>query len=267
MNLDVNSPPETWAYFNVIPGVEHLARTSLIAPFPPAELMQRVSGLTEEKDFAQHGKDIFLALSQASPKPLASFENILDFGVGSGRLARMFMGFKGRYFGADIDHELVNWTSSAMRWVTPICTFPKQALPCPDAAFDLVIAVSVFTHMNEQDSKFYLRELHRVAKPGATLLLTVHGERALQRAETEEEIFKMLSVGQAAIEDARRRIQSPGFTFIIQPHGHLTTDHYEYGISFTGENYIRSEWSKLFTIRTVRFSAIYDFQDIIVLSR
>jgi SAM-dependent methyltransferase len=267
VTLDVNSPAETWAYFNAIPGVEHLARASLIAPFPPPDLMQRVSGLTQQKDFAQHGKDIFLALSRASPKPLASFESILDFGVGSGRLARMFKGFKGRYFGADIDHELVNWTSSAMNWVSPMRTSSKEALPCPAAAFDLVISVSVFTHMNEQDSEFYLRELRRVTQPGATLLLTVHGERALERAETEAGILQMLGIERAGIDEARRRMQSPGFTFIIQPNGHLTTDRYDYGISFTGESYIESTWAKLFTVEKIDFSTIYDFQDIVVLSR
>jgi SAM-dependent methyltransferase len=267
MSLDVNSLPEAWADFNATPMVEQLVRTFQVAPFPPSDMMYRVSGLRNEQDFAEHGRHLFLALSQASPKPLASYQSILDFGVGSGRLARMFKGFKGRYLGADVDHELVHWVSGALPWVTPMCTTPKDPLPCPDATFDLIISVSVFTHMNKQDSEFYLHELRRVAKPGATLLLTVHGERALKRAETEEGIFNMLGVERIHIGDARRQMQFPGFTFIMQPHGHLTTARYEYGISFTDESYIKSEWSKVFAVDTILLGAIYDFQDIVVLSR
>jgi SAM-dependent methyltransferase len=267
MALDVNSSPEEWAEFNARPMVERLVDASQVAPFPPSDMMYRVSGLRDEQDFAQHGKHLFLALSQASPKPLALYRSILDFGVGSGRVARMFMGFKGSYVGADVDHELVNWVSGAMSWVTPMCTIPREPLRCPDAVFELVIAVSVFTHMNELDSEFYLRELHRVTRPGATLLLTVHGERALKRAETEEIIFNMISVGRTDIQAARSRSHSPGFTFILQPDGHLTTDRYEYGISFTDETYIKSKWSSIFRINRIAYGAIYDFQDIVVMTK
>jgi SAM-dependent methyltransferase len=267
MMPDINVDPQLWANFNASPEAAALAQRNLVAPFPPPVLMQRVSGLTDPADFAQHGRDLFLALDGASPKRLSQFENILDFGVGSGRLARMFKGFRGRYIGADIDHELVTWAARAMPWVHPMLTVPKLPLPSPDASFDCVISVSVFTHMNQSDSNFYLRELHRVTKPGATLLLTVHGERALKRAETEDSIFQMLSVPRDGIEEARNRMASPGFTFIIQREGHLTTDEYEYGISFTGESYIRSEWARLFTIENIVSGAIHDFQDIVVLKR
>lgn len=261
---DVNSLPAEWASFNVSPKVEELALAGEVAPFPPRQLMQRVSGLTSPSDFASHGKDIFLALSSASPTPLSAYNNILDFGVGSGRLARMFKGFKGQYTGADIDHELLDWAGMKLSWVTPLPTTPKAKLPCVDASFDAVISISVFTHMSEADSLFYLEELHRVTKPGGKLFLTVHGERALKRAETEKPIFDMLSVPQPGMEIARARM--PGFTFILQQ-GHLTSESYEYGISFTGEDYIRSEWSKRFQVDRVVSGAIHDFQDIVALTR
>ncbi|HEY0331648.1 MAG TPA: class I SAM-dependent methyltransferase [Rhodopseudomonas sp.] len=265
--LDVNSDPRAWSNYNVSSDVADLAARSLVAPFPPTALMQRVSGLTDPRDFASHGRDLFLALNAASPKNLSEYRNILDFGVGSGRLARMFLGFKGSYTGADIDHELVDWVGGALPWVTPLRTKERAALLCPDNSFDCVISVSVFTHMNEADSEFYLRELHRVTKPGACLLLTVHGRRALTRAETEARIFEMLSIPEAGMKEAMRRMADPGFTFIIQPQGHLTTENYEYGISFTDEGYIRSRWSKFFFVEKIVAGGIHDFQDIVVLRK
>ena len=65
--MDVNADPQSWALFNVSSDVDDLAERGLVAPFPPRDLMQRVSGLTDRHDFASHGKDIFLALSSASP--------------------------------------------------------------------------------------------------------------------------------------------------------------------------------------------------------
>ena len=106
-----------------------LYELAMAAPFPPSHLMQRVSGLTSERDFAKHGCDLFDALSSAAPKPLFEFRSILDFGVGSGRLARMFKNFEGAYYGVDVDHELVDWVASALPWVVAFATEPRAALP------------------------------------------------------------------------------------------------------------------------------------------
>jgi SAM-dependent methyltransferase len=204
------------------------------------------------------------ALSTASPVPVNGFMDILDFGVGVGRLARMFKGAPGRYTGVDVDQRHVAWVSSALDYVTGIATKPRQPLPLPDRNFDCVISISVFTHMNERDQFFYLSEIARVCKPGAHVFLTVHGDRALTRAETEQRIFDMLAVPRAGIAETRKRFPAPGFNFILQQ-GHLTSREYEYGITFIDATYIAREWSKHFDLLRVCPGAIHDFQDIVVL--
>ena len=63
----------------------------------------------------------------------------------------------------------------------PRSTFEaNNALPpllFPDCAFDLVFAISVFTHLDEQYQLAWLAELRRVAQPGAILFSppTVNG--------------------------------------------------------------------------------------------
>ena len=54
------------------------------------------------------------------------------------------------------------------------------------AAFDLVISVSVWTHFNEEDGRFYLREVARALKPGAKAIISFFimdevYERSLER--------------------------------------------------------------------------------------
>jgi SAM-dependent methyltransferase len=255
---------EDWLAFNRDGAFASTGGLALAAPFPPAELMQNVSALTEPRDFAAHGCDILKALSTASPSPLNAFTDVLDFGVGAGRLARMFKGFQGRYTGVDVDTRHVAWVSSALDYVTAIATEPKQPLPLAGGSFDCILSISVFTHMNERDHRFYLGELARVARPGASLLLTVHGERALRRAESEASILAMLAVPERAIADTRRLFPAPGFSFILQQ-GHLTSSHYDYGITFISREYVEREWSKYFHVVDVCAAAIHDFQDIVVL--
>jgi hypothetical protein len=113
--------------------------------------------------------------------------------------------------------------------------------------------------MTEGDQFFYLSELARVTLPGALLFLTVHGERALTRAETEA-----VEIPRTAVDEARKSIEGEGFHFVLQ-HGHLTSKAYEYGITFISDRYVRDEWSRYFSVKAVRSGAIHDFQDIVVL--
>lgn len=245
-----------------------LYRRSIEAAFPPTELMERVSSITNKMDFAKHGRDIFSALQTVSPKSMLEFKSILDFGIGSGRLARMFHDFTGSYAGVDVDCELINWINRSLPWVRAKVSVARGRLPFYDKTFDCVISVSVFTHMNKADSIFYLRELQRVTKPGAVLLLTVHGMVAIQRALDEKSVEEMLGITPASIVEAYRRLRDPedGYCFANQA-SHLSTHAYDYGETFCSESYIHSEWGKHFAVLDIAHGAIHEFQDIVVLRR
>ena len=257
---------ESWLQLN-IEGMRSEEGRALLAPYPPSELMEVTTGLTDPMHFAEHGVHFVKALSQASPEPLNSFDSILDFGCGVGRLARLFKGGKAKYTGVDVDARTVEWVSANLDYVDAKLSIPKSPLPLASGSFDAVISISVFTHMNEADQFFYLGELKRVTLPGATLLLTVHGSRALERALTEEFVFNLISCPREEVEDAKKTLSSGnGYKFILQP-GHLTSDNYDYGITFINEEYIQDHWSKYFDVLKVVEGAIHDFQDVVVLRR
>lgn len=260
----INGDLDAWIDFNRKEAFDTPNGLDNVAPFPPKELIENTSGLTRQDHFASHGCDILQALSLASPKPLASFSDILDFGVGVGRLARLFKGFRGKYTGVDIDARHVAWVAENLDHVNAIVTTPRKPFPFAGKRFDCVISISVFTHMNENDQFFYLKELASITRPGAILMLTVHGERALHRAENEPDIFKMLAIPARSVKTTRQLFANEGFSFILQ-NGHLTTSEYEYGITFTPETYIRRTWNQYFDVLQVASGAIHDFQDIVVL--
>lgn len=257
---------DEWLEFNRTGAFVTRRGRKVVAPFPPAALMQVTTGLEDDALFADQGAHFFRVLDDASPRPLSSFRDVLDFGVGVGRLARLFKGFEGRYTGVDVDARNVAWVGSALDHVEAVATTPGAPLPFEDGRFDCVLSISVFTHMNEADQLFYLSELARVTSPGATLILTVHGERALERVTSDRSIFDLLAIPTDEIDAVRDAFPSPGFRFVLHERGHLTTEAYEYGQTFISRTYVEGTWSRYFDVVDVIPGALHDFQDAVVLT-
>jgi SAM-dependent methyltransferase len=262
----INLPLVDWLDLNrTAVGNDRLMKE--VAPFPPSELMHVVSGLTDQAAFALHGATIFEALQSASPRPLADFHDILDFGCGCGRLARLFKGFRGNLLGCDVDARAIDWINQNLTYMRGIQTLPDQPLPFEDGQFDCVVSVSVFSHLSEASQDLYLAELARCTRPGGSLLLTVHGKRALERAVSEERILAMLEIPRDGLLTAQRGMSEGMHNFIVQEQGHLTTSDYKYGIAFVPDDYLRAHWGRYFHIDSILHGAIHDFQSIVVCRR
>ncbi len=277
--MGCHMPFEDWLALNRTWIFDHPELMSVVAPFPPETLMTNTSGLTERRDFAAHGTDIYRALWDASDRPLNAYSSILDFGCGCGRLARMFSGHKGKVQGCDIDARHVEWINDNLSFMQAKISRVVPPIPFVDDECDAVISISIFTHLTEASQDAFLAELHRVCQPNGRLFLTVHGERALDRANREPHIRAMLDMDEARFQEAQRQINAGGHGFILQ-FGHLTTtavpggavdqgkavsEPFEYGIAFTPEAYVRKHWSQWFDVLDYRSGGIHDFQDIVVL--
>jgi SAM-dependent methyltransferase len=104
-------------------------------------------------------------------------ERVLDFGVGWGRLLRLFAHDVPRrqLFGVDIDPDVLRVCAAtgapgAVRMVEP-----GGPLPFPDGWFGLVYAYSVFSHLSEGAALGAFGELARVLRPGGQLTFTTQG--------------------------------------------------------------------------------------------
>lgn len=162
-------------------------------PLPPYELASRVGSLDDAPDPWAHYDSIGRAsrddLLAALPEGFSlEGRRILDFGCGAGRTLRHFVADEspGEFWGCDIDTASVAWLQESLS--PPVSAFANGDLPPldqPDATFDLIYCVSVFTHLTRSWSAWLL-ELHRVLKADGLLLVTFMGEGQSQVVAAEE---------------------------------------------------------------------------------
>lgn len=227
-------------------------------PVPPARLRHRVHGALDAESFLQIGTNLaqnIRDLCALAERDLYSFQNVLDFGCGSGRVIRNFQDAPSscRLFGTDIDAELVGWCKEHLPGVQWSVNGYQPPLQFEDNAFDLIYAISVFTHLDEQFQHAWLAELNRIAKPGATLILSVQGDYC---------------VGQLA-PSLQTRIQSDGFLFLTGATGKLKIDKLPdfYQTAYHTREYIQREWSAYFDVVRYVQRGINNHHDAVLLRK
>jgi len=146
--------------------------------------MVRVAGTTDPDWFLRSGRAGYDAV--AAHVPLHELTSVLDFGCGCGRVTRYWDGFAGSVAGSDLDREAVEWCNRNLRFGRFELNALEPPLVFADASFDLVYALSVFTHLTASLQLSWRDELVRVLRPGGRLLLTTHGRSYLPRLEPEE---------------------------------------------------------------------------------
>jgi SAM-dependent methyltransferase len=160
------------------------------SPLPPSGLVFAVAGSRDLDWFVRTGRagaDAIRAALAAVGRPIESFEAILDFGCGCGRVLRHFADLPpGRLHGSDYDPAAIAWLQRHVAFVRAARNDLRPPLPCGDGAFDLIYALSVFTHLPLGLQHAWMAELRRVLRPGGVLILTTMGEHFLPRLTPPE---------------------------------------------------------------------------------
>ncbi len=186
-------------YYFLTPGLRRLVRriyyfpTDLLNVFfrrRPALVPPQGRIFTGQGDFVAIGDNFlneFIETCQLKPD-----YHVLDVGCGLGRMARplvFYLDQKGKYDGFDIVKDGVSWCKKHYAAYENF-SFTHVSLdndlyhlgsghdatsfnfPYRDNDYDLVVLISVFTHMQSAEVQQYLHEIQRVLKPGGRCFAT-----------------------------------------------------------------------------------------------
>ena len=210
-----------------------------------------ISGLTDYQRMDR-------ALVAIAGTHLHDFQHVLDWGAGCGRVARHFPAARAQVLtGCDIDHDNVGWCAANLRG-TFVASRLQPPLPFPDRAFDLVYGISVFTHLREPMQLRWLEELMRVTRPGAMLLMTIHGETAIDFSRLAPADYRRVR------DDVRRSgLVVSGTNTQLDGHAEHAG---EYVNVYHSADYVRGTWRRYFDVLHILPGYILH-HDLVVLRR
>jgi SAM-dependent methyltransferase len=241
-----------------LPGVltPSMPPEAAVMPDPGDDLIARVVGGPDHTWFYWTGRESVREIERSlaiADRSLDSFESILDFGCGCGRML-LWMGNLGRMrslYGTDIDSEAIGWCREHIPYARFSVNGGDPPLPFADGTFDLIFNHSVFTHIDEARQDAWLTELHRVTQPGGFLVLSTHGEVALG-----DDLWGI-----------RERLESDGIVFLdgVQESDFPLPDWYQN--TYHAPWYVFEHWGRWFEIRGYVPGGALGVQDHILLER
>jgi len=76
-------------------------------------------------------------------------------------------------WGVDVDADAIAWCRASLPGHYRVIG-PAPPMPLATGFFDVVLASSVFTHLDEARQLGWIAELHRVLRPGGLLIASTH---------------------------------------------------------------------------------------------
>ena len=163
-------------------------------PLPPTRLVRLATGTSSTGWYLASGaaatESIQAALA-ARDVEVERVSSVLDFGCGCGRVLRHWHRLPGRLSGTDYNPALVEWCTRHLGFAEFQLNGLAPPLDYPDEAFDLVYALSVFTHVPAALQEPWMDEMSRILTPGGHLVISTHGEAYLDALdEMEQRAFR-----------------------------------------------------------------------------
>ena len=231
-------------------------------PIPPPRLRFRVHGELHNNSYLAASRQIYRDISkllESQRVAMTTELKVLDFGCGCSRILGEFFreDIKSTFTGTDIDGDAIAWAranySDKARWDINHAGPP---LPYPSQTFDVILAISVFTHFDEELQLDWLRELDRILSLNGILICSVHGRTVWEQSA----LFS---------ENLRNAMSGKGFHFLQSSLGirNLAGLPNFYQTAFHSEEYVRNRWGSLFDVIDYKDGAIGNHQTAVVLRK
>lgn len=158
---------------------------------PPDYLMYESFQLDYQKYFhggRQTAQWVWDQVAPFLPQGISSLK-ILDWGCGPGRVVRHLpdmVPLSTKIFATDYNEKSIKWNESnlldikfTLNQISPPLDFGNQSL-------HLVYAISIFTHLSEENHKTWINEIHRILAPGGIFFFTTQGINFLNKLTPKE---------------------------------------------------------------------------------
>ncbi|MCC6406690.1 MAG: glycosyltransferase [Planctomycetes bacterium] len=224
---------------------------------PPAERMLRVAAAAAPVAFRLDGLRTLTEFVDAlrphrAPSSIAS---VLDWGAGCGRVSGFLRTIQPtwRVTGCDVDADAVAWAREQHRGASFDVSPFEPPLAYEAGAFDLVVAYSVFTHLERAHQLAWLAELARVLEQGGFLIATVQGPDAARL------------IGLGPVLDALAKHGMCDDPVDPALDGVVPTGRYR--ATFQTEAWTRAHWSREFDVVEYLPRGAQGLQDLVVLRK
>jgi SAM-dependent methyltransferase len=148
---------------------------------PPSWLRRRVGLTSSRAEFLAIGEEAAGAVLRACRAVQGKDSGEwLDFGCGVGRISiPLRRSGVEALWGVDPDRGAIRWLQRRFGPERFSESPRRPPLSFPAGSFDVVLAVSIFTHLDETDQVSWLAEISRLLRPGGVLIASTHGRELL----------------------------------------------------------------------------------------
>lgn len=248
--------------FYGLPGA--LEHTGLIAAMPPEDVHAMSRGA-----FAAGGDpataDLLITSLEQAGVALPEGATVLDFGCSSGRVLRPIAAWRPDLdcVGCDPNEGAIAWATENLPGMRFFVSPLEPPLDADDGSVDVAYAISVWSHFDEELGLAWLREMHRLIKPGGALILTTHGYDALGGFVRAGEMTR-----DSAAEVARRFVEHGHHYFdMFGPDGDWGVKHKGWGNGFMTLDWLASKVTPQWSVGLYRPGQLQNIQDVVVLVR
>src|SRR5260370_27560197 len=178
--------------------------------------------------------DIWAQVYDEQPNPLLALElrflgrmlpdvgglDVLDAGCGTGRWLQLLASHRpASLVGVDMSPEMLQRAAAKLGANSTLRMGSCAALPVQNATGALILASFVLSYLDSVD--IFARELHRVARPGATIFLTdMHPDTAAacnwKRSFKANDIEENIQVRTHSLQEITDAFQSSGFELLTR---------------------------------------------------
>jgi SAM-dependent methyltransferase len=173
-------------YFDV-PAITGKRETQLDLVIPPPEIRSRIVSTSHSEEeyrrIGQGGAEAILSTLKLHTDLSKREAVILDFGCGCSRVLQPIHSLCPQWtlIGTDIDDQAIFWNRTNITYAAFDMNTPIPPLRYNNGFFDLIYAMSVFSHLNEDMEVAWLTELVRVLKKSGHLYITFNSQHVLNQ--------------------------------------------------------------------------------------